>query len=55
MAPQELKNNILHDLGAMSMVSVLPTSKTADLVLSKRQSISRLNNKKMIYENEKKI
>ncbi len=40
MAPQELKIYILDDLYVVSVVSVLPMSKTAYLVISKNRPIS---------------
>ncbi len=45
MAPQELKNYILHDVYVMDMVSARPGSKTAYFVISKNRPISRLKTK----------
>ncbi len=45
MAHQKLEIYILNDLCVVSMVSVLPTSKTAYLVISKNRPISRLKKK----------
>ncbi len=46
-APQELKFYILHDLYLVNMVSVLPRSKTAYLIISKNRPMSRLNKIKL--------
>ena len=48
MVPQELKLYISHDLYPVSMVSVLPGSETAYLIISKNRPISRLKKKNVI-------
>ncbi len=45
MAPQELKIYILHDLCVAIMISVLPGSKTAYLIIYKNRPISTLKKK----------
>ncbi len=52
MAPQELKIYILHDLCAMIVISVLPGSKTAYLIISKNWPISTLEKKNVIKESK---
>ncbi len=52
MAPQELKNDILHHLCAVNWVPVFPRSKTAYLVISINPPMSK-SKKKMSQKNMK--